>query len=208
MVVSLFWTLQAPLPGFAASSSSSSSAGGGAAVAAPAAATAAFPAAAAAASSAAPCFETPLLQANQQQQFPRPPGPAADAAFLTSAAIEGMPDIKLRIWTLGLRFAHLAPLAAGDRAVLTQVAHDHAKNRRAVPAYWPAAFLRSGGWSTSPNEITIALDTRCFSDPAQRSGWHLGFHGSVQQGMVQSRRQDFRLFFCICSLGLHPESHW
>lgn len=105
-----------------------------------------------------------------------------------------MPDIKLRIWTLGLRFAHLVSLAAGGRAALVQVAHDHAKNRLGVPPYWPAAFLQSGGLSASPSEITIAVDARCFSDPAQHSNRHLGFHGSVLHGMVHSRRQDF----CLC----------
>jgi len=183
------WAPQAQLPTLAVSSSGC---GGNAAVAAPAASAAA--AAAEATSSVAQAVETPWQQVGLRA--PQPAEAAAPAAPLSAAVLESRTDVKLRVWTSGLRFANQAPLAREGRGELVREALACAQRHSAVPAHWPAAFLRSGGWSAGSNEVTIAVDTRAFSDPAQSdAGRHLGFHGAVLQGLVRSRRQHFGRFF-------------
>ena len=131
-----------------------------------------------------------------QQQPPQPALPAAANVPLSAAALESRRDVKIYIWTAGLRFAFQAPLAARDRSQLVEEAVRSVHCHRAVPAAWPAAFLLSGGWSSSATEITIAVDARVFADRSQGDARrHLGFHGAALHGLVHSRRQEFDVFF-------------
>ena len=165
-----------------------------AAGAAPTAAAAAAPTAAAAAGLAA----QGLAEAEWQdgQLPPRPGRPAGAAEPLTATAVEGRRNVKVCIWSAGLRFTDKAELAEHNRDQLVKEAKMCVRTRQAVPTTWPAAFLMSGGWSSS-TDVTIAIDTRVFADPGpSSSGRHLGIHGVVLHGLVRSRRLDFRRWFC------------
>jgi len=107
----------------------------------------------------------------------------------------GNKSVTICVWTLGLRFAGKLTLAPENREALVREALRCVAPIRPVPADWPAALLVSGGYA-SPQDPTVAIDTRPFKDPAKgNSGRHVGFHACVLDGLVQSRCQDFSVFF-------------
>ena len=130
-----------------------------------------------------------------QRQPPAPALPAVPNPNLKARAFLDGTDVCICVWTLGLRFADVGELVPSRRQGLLREAALCARQHQPVSAGWPTAYLEAAG-HRQPTQPVIAVDSRSFRDPAHGvSCRHVGLHGAVMMGLVESRKQDFRDLF-------------